>query len=217
MIKTIFFDTSDTLYQSDELTHDQEECAVRLLAERKKMALKEAENTFNEKKEQLEHKLEHVTKAHILIEFGIARTELQEYLTNNLDPKKYLKQDQELANVIERLSKKYGLGILTNVNKKFAEKILEAQGVSPKYFSYFVTADNTINTKPHPEPFKKAIELCKNNPQEIVFVGDSYSKDIMPAKREGMKTIWVTTESDKKEADGKIKNVKELEKELKKI
>ena len=42
--------------------------------------------------------------------------------------------------------------------------------------------------KPHKMPFEKAISVLKVKPSEILFVGDNPKRDILGAKRAGMKT-----------------------------
>ncbi|MEA3343341.1 MAG: HAD family hydrolase, partial [archaeon] len=80
------------------------------------------------------------------------------------------------------------------------------------------SVDNTSNSKPHEEPFLKAIELSGLAPGECVYVGDSLTKDMMPAKKIGMKTIWLTRESEKNEfVDVSIGSIYEVEEAISKI
>jgi len=209
MIKTVFFDTNGTLYDSEEFDDAQSKRAVMMLAERKNIPLDNAKVLFKEKEAELKSRMQHVAKAHVLIEFGISRNEWQEYLSK-LNPAKFLVEDKELEIIISGLSKKYYLGILSNVTETFVVNILNTLKLNPAHFKYMVTSDNTIESKPHEEPFLKAIELSGNEPRDVVYVGDSYTKDIVPALRAGMKTIWVTDEKDKKESTECIGNIRQI-------
>lgn len=50
------------------------------------------------------------------------------------------------------------------------------------------TAEETCYLKPHPEPFYELAKRLDFAPEEILYVGNSYSKDIVGAARVGMKT-----------------------------
>ena len=62
--------------------------------------------------------------------------------------------------------------------------------------------------KPNLEGFNKMIELSKEQPQNLLYVGDSIEKDIRPAKQVGIKTCLVWEKST--EADYSIMKFEEL-------
>ena len=193
MIKTIFFDTSDTLYSNKTFEKSQAEQPIHLLAELKRISFQDARQLFNAKKTELANKLSHVTKVSVMIEFGVSRQEMQEHMAK-LDAHNFLSADVDLTKILKSLSKKYKLGIISNILKKSVTNVLAALCVPLNLFSYFVTVDNTTKSKPDAEPFLKAIELANCSPEEIIYVGDSLTKDIIPAKNVGLKTIWITKE-----------------------
>lgn len=45
--------------------------------------------------------------------------------------------------------------------------------------------------KPDPAIFRHAVEKIGHTPAEILMVGDSFERDIVPAKQIGMKTAWL--------------------------
>ncbi len=79
---------------------------------------------------------------------------------------------------------------------------LETLGVE-RYFAYRSCAQETGYLKPHREPFLHMAEMMGLEPSQILYVGDSYRKDMVGAKRAGMKTILLmksargTTEREK--------------------
>ena len=92
--------------------------------------------------------------------------------------------------------------------------IFSALGLSEEQIILMVTEDILKEIKPHPEPFLKAIELSGYSANECLYVADSPTKDIHPAKEVGMMTILVKTNpepQDLKFADGSIKSIKDLE------
>jgi putative hydrolase of the HAD superfamily len=58
------------------------------------------------------------------------------------------------------------------------------------FFDTVVTYDDTGVRKPAPEPFRKALELLKVQPEEAVMVGDWAERDIIGAKTLGMHTVF---------------------------
>ncbi|OIO28823.1 hypothetical protein COX86_02560 [Candidatus Micrarchaeota archaeon CG_4_10_14_0_2_um_filter_60_11] len=57
-----------------------------------------------------------------------------------------------------------------------------------EYFDLVVSFDDTGEKKPSVKPFERALALLKMPACEVLFVGDSASKDIGGARKAGMKT-----------------------------
>ena len=210
-IKTIFFDTSDTLYHNPEFEKAQKKQPILQLSEVKGITYEEAEILFKKTKEELKDKMVHVPKVAVMMELGISRLEMQEYLAK-VDAKEYLTSDEELNNMLKRLKEKYKLGIITNILHKFLDDILTALDVDKNLFSYIVSVDNTSKSKPDKEPFLKAIELSGCQASECAYVGDSLTKDLIPVKSVGMKTVWVSKDDkDDPNVDVRIDSVTDVE------
>ena len=217
MIKTIFFDTSDTLYHCPDFKKAQEECVLLQLSEKKNISLDEAKKLFKEMREKLDVKLPHVSKVEVMMNLGVSRLEMHEKLST-LNTREFLNPDKKLDAILLTLSKTYELGIITNVLREFLFIILDALEIDKKYFKYIVSVDNTAKSKPYPEPFLKAIALSGHNPEECVYVADSLTKDIIPAKNLGMKTVLVSKDpSADAHVDVRIDSIHEVEEALLKI
>lgn len=83
------------------------------------------------------------------------------------------------------------------------------------FFDVVVGFEDTGKTKPHSLPFRKALEQLNIPPSETLMVGDNVKRDIIGAKKLGMKTCFAkygyTTGFDKKEkADYEIERFEEL-------
>ena len=63
------------------------------------------------------------------------------------------------------------------------------------YFTHIITSARVGFRKPHPKIFTHAIELSGEIPSNIVFIGDSYSNDIIGAKQLGLSPILIDREN----------------------
>ena len=60
-----------------------------------------------------------------------------------------------------------------------------------KYFDEVVESAVVGIRKPDNAIFKLGVDALKLRPEEVLVIGDSYSKDIVPAMSIGCKTIWL--------------------------
>lgn len=119
------------------------------------------------------------------------------------------KQFARLAPVLERLAKKYTLGVVSNFYGNL-DGILSAEGLRPLFSS---VADSGVLgvTKPEARIFLHALE--GRSPKTCVMVGDSIKRDIAGAHALGMKKALVSAakEAPKASQDWTIRSVVELE------
>jgi len=94
----------------------------------------------------------------------------------------------ETEEAIEKLSKKFALGIFTGTN---LEQMLIPEKTM-KLFKAIVTITDYEKPKPHPEGLFKCIERLKISANECAYVGDS-PPDMEVAKTVGCKAIGKTT------------------------
>lgn len=189
-VKAIFFDTGDTLYFSAEMESAYPNKLTELLETTRKISHDEAESLLKETTQKLKGAVKHVTKVRTMAELGFSRAQVHEAFCK-VNPKEFLAVDQELDSVMARLSRKYKLGIISNFKRSHILEILDALGLSPDWFPLLVTEDIVKEIKPDHEPFLKAVELSGYAANECLYVGDSPTKDMQPAKEIGMATILV--------------------------
>jgi HAD superfamily hydrolase (TIGR01549 family) len=93
--------------------------------------------------------------------------------------------------VLKTLKRKFPLGMITDSdgNVKIKQSRLKKIGIIP-FFKAIVTGDDTSFEKPHLENFTLLCKKLKVRPEHCVMVGDSASRDLAPAKKLKMKTIW---------------------------
>ncbi len=75
------------------------------------------------------------------------------------------------------------------------------------YFDVFVDSTELKISKPDPKIFDVAIEILKSTPERTVVIGDSYDRDIIPAKKIGCKTVWLKGKSWKNEENNEAADV----------
>jgi HAD superfamily hydrolase (TIGR01549 family) len=212
VIKAIFFDVGDTLYSNEALEKEYPRQLYNLLAKTEHIEKDKAKMLLKETTEKLKHTERHVTKVRAMKELGFTRAQVHEAFCK-VDPYAFLSPDSELNKAIKALSNKYKLGVISNFKRSHLLQILDALGLEAKHFSLMVTEDIVEEIKPAPEPFEKAVELSGFFATECLYVGDSPTKDMRPAKEVGMMTILVKSHPDEeqmKHADGSITTVEEL-------
>jgi len=210
--KALFFDVGDTLYVNEDMEKAYPRQLVELIARTRTIEIADAKQLLSDTTEALNASEKHVTKVRAMKELGFTRAEVHEAFCK-VDPKQFLSPDPALAELLRHLSTTYRLGVISNFKRAHLAQILQALGLEEAWFPLMVTEDIVQEIKPDPEPFLKAIELAAVPAGECVYVGDSPSKDMRPAKEVGMLTILVKkdpVEDDLKYADACISVISEL-------
>jgi len=91
--------------------------------------------------------------------------------------------------VINRLSEKFQLGIISNSVPGLQYRKLDTLGII-HLFQCIVLSEEIGLRKPAPEIFWETAEILHRKPEECLYVGDSYDIDIKGAQKSGMKTCW---------------------------
>ncbi|MBP1584162.1 MAG: HAD family hydrolase [Lachnospiraceae bacterium] len=91
--------------------------------------------------------------------------------------------------VLRSLHGKYKLGIIANQSLGTRERI-DNWGIG-KYFDVVMASAEAGCYKPDPAIFTMALEKAGCRPEDAVMIGDRLDNDIIPAKKLGMKTVWV--------------------------
>lgn len=212
-IKTIYFDTSDTLYKNDELEAAYPKKLIELIAETKAISTDEAKRQLKRTTEVLKLTEKHVTKVRAAAEFGLSRQEVHDRAFCQVNPKDFLSEDKALDGVLAKLAQHYKLGIISNLRRSHMLEVLAALGISDGSFELMITEDAVNEIKPAAEPFLKAIELAECSADECLYIGDSPTKDMLPAKGVGMQTVLIAEQPSQEElrsADATIKDVKDI-------
>lgn len=95
----------------------------------------------------------------------------------------------QAAQCLAGLHRKYKIGIIANQNPGTAKR-MEAYGLS-QYLSLIVASAEEGVEKPDLRIFERALERAGCPPEAAVMIGDRLDNDIAPAKRAGLRTIWI--------------------------
>ena len=211
-IKAIFFDVGDTLYTNEDMEKEYPRQLYKLIAQDRGIDKEKAKELLKETSEKLKQTEKHVTKVRAMAELGYTRAQAHEAFCK-VDPSQFLTKDPILSNTLFDLAKKYKLGIISNFKKSHMLEIFKALGISDSLLTLMVTEDIVTEIKPAHEPFLKAIELAGCKSEECLYVGDSPTKDMLPAKEVGMKTILIRHNPQPKDlenADDHIEKIDQL-------
>jgi putative hydrolase of the HAD superfamily len=90
--------------------------------------------------------------------------------------------------VLDYLSSKYKLHIITNGFEHVQQRKLENSGIA-HFFEVVLTAEKVGVKKPHPEIFLSALKKAEVLPENALMIGDSLEADIQGALKLGMQAI----------------------------
>ena len=98
-----------------------------------------------------------------------------------------IKPRASVTRVLNSLKGKYELGIVTDAPKDKAWQRLILAGLDGYFFPVITFSDTNVQ-KPSTTPFKRALALLKIQASEALYVGDNPERDIIGAKKVGMRT-----------------------------
>jgi len=81
------------------------------------------------------------------------------------------------------------LGVVSNGCGN-VEKLCADLGYAP-YLSFVVDSRRVGIFKPDPAIYLHAVEKVGGDPATVMMVGDSFERDVLPAKKAGLKTAWL--------------------------
>ncbi|MDR1463965.1 MAG: HAD family hydrolase [Oscillospiraceae bacterium] len=91
--------------------------------------------------------------------------------------------------LLAQLRKTYRLGVIANQHRGIRER-LEAYGLAVYFDDVASSAEEGV-AKPNPRIFELALSRAGCAPAQAVMIGDRLDNDVAPAKRLGMRTVWV--------------------------
>ena len=86
--------------------------------------------------------------------------------------------------MLEKLSKKYSLGVITNGNAD-----VNYIGIGD-YFDFTLSSQDAGVAKPHEDIFLQALQLADSTIESTVYVGDDPKCDVIGPQNIGMRAIW---------------------------
>jgi putative hydrolase of the HAD superfamily len=121
--------------------------------------------------------------------------------------------------VLNFLVKDYKLAIVSDAQWVFAEPEMQILGLT-RYFKTTVFSSKFGIKKPDIRLFQSAMRRLKVKPEEAIYIGDRPDKDLVGAKKAGMKCLLFSTVEvslDGMKADRQFADYSELERIIKEI
>ncbi len=120
---------------------------------------------------------------------------------------------EEARPTLEALYAKYPMVLVSNFYGN-VESVLKDFDLL-KYFKQIVESAVVGVRKPDPKIFQLGVDALGLKPEEVLVVGDSYKKDIVPAESIGCKVLWIkgkgwTAEEDAQMHPNIIKKLSEI-------
>ena len=132
-----------------------------------------------------------------LLEAGIDDATLAEQLSERYARERdaALRLFPDAIDVLERLGKRFPLGLITNGPADVQRQEIVTLGIE-QYFDHILIEGEMGEGKPLPAVFERAKSLFRKRPDQLLFVGNSYGHDIRPAIQAGWRTAWIRRATD---------------------
>ena len=197
MIRTILFDMGGTLdgeglHWLERFLALYREFGVDLPRESIRRAFDEAERLSAADEKIASAGFREMVELHVkwqLAHLGLANPELEQHLVQGfIGPvrKAVAANERLLADLQNR---GFELGVVSNGCGN-VDKLCADFGYTP-FLSLIVDSRCLGISKPDPAIYLYAADKLRRAPAEIMMVGDSFERDIVPAKQIGMKTAWL--------------------------
>jgi len=197
MIRTILFDMGGTLdgdglHWLERFLVLYRDYGIDLPRETIRLAFDEAERLAATDEKIATAGLAEMIAQHVqwqMAHLGISDPRLEQHLTRGfVEP--VLAATAENARMLATLKERgFELGIVSNGCGN-VDKLSTDFGYAP-FLALIVDSRRVGICKPDPAIYRHAAEKLGRDPGEIMMVGDSFERDIQPAKAIGMKTAWL--------------------------
>jgi len=97
-----------------------------------------------------------------------------------------------VAQVLRSLHGRVRMAVVTSTRREHFEIIHDRSGLLP-YFDFVLTREDCEHTKPHPEPYLKALARAGNEPDECLVIEDS-ERGLASAKAAGLECLIVLSD-----------------------
>jgi putative hydrolase of the HAD superfamily len=124
-----------------------------------------------------------------LAQLGLTNDRLEEHLITGFSAPVRQAAKANVQLLAELKERGFELGVVSNGCGN-VENLCADFGYAP-FLSVIVDSRRIGVSKPDPAIFLHAAEKIGRDPGEIMMVGDSFDRDIRPAKQIGMKTAWL--------------------------
>ena len=198
----VYFDLDNTLLDHTAAERDAHHDICRTFSEFQSVAIEEWLSTYKEinstlwmqyqKGEVDRYQLQRARFRESMTKLGIPADRSEEIGTAYMNVyRQYWKWVPGAEEALARVSEKYPIGFITNGFKETQQKKIEYLNLN-RFSDKFIISEDIGVMKPHPKVFEIATKMSAFEPQQILYVGDSYSSDIIGGRNAGWRTAWYT-------------------------
>jgi putative hydrolase of the HAD superfamily len=119
---------------------------------------------------------------------------------HDVDVAKYLLPDSRLQSMLELLPQTKS--IFTNAPGEYARRVIRALGVEKYFAELFDIHFIEYASKPNQHAYDKVVAALPDPPAECLMIDDTV-RNLVPAKKLGMTTVWLTGTEDRYGIEGK--------------
>jgi len=201
-IEILVWDLDGTLVKPNKaIEKTMKEKMLQKLSVQLQVSKQEAQKRFNKRVKKIKGTTLTIDS------FGIDGFKIIAEMQKEIVWEKYIQEDQKSVKMLKNL-KNYRHLLLTDNTKTAGLKKLSLLGVNPDIFEKKFFGIDLRVTKPKLELFQKVLDYTEIEPEKHLMIGDVVEKDIVPAKKIGMRTCLVWSKSEK--ADLSLKTVYQL-------
>ena len=219
MIKGILFDLDDTLYDYNALNRNAVSALTAYSCEKLQVSKETFEKAFSHGRQETKKGIDTLAAAHnrmIYMQktleylqinpFAYALEMYDVYWNYMLENMCLFKGAEELLCYLK--NKGVQLAICTDLTTHIQHRKVRKLGLD-QYINVIVTSEEVGVEKPNIKMFLTVLDKLKMSPDEVLYVGDSYERDMVGAKKCGMRTYWYNPEGKK------IEKINMVDKEFK--
>jgi len=191
MIKIISFDLDGTLVKSTYADSVWLEGVPKIYSKEKKVPLEQAKQYIFKEYEKIGKN----RKEWYDIDWWFKKFELNENWQNLLNNyKNTIQLYPETIEILEKLSKKFELIIISNAKREFVEIQLEETYLKSYFKHVFSSLSDFSTVKKLPNVYREILDFLNIQPNEIVHVGDSKEFDYESPQKIGIKSFYLNRE-----------------------
>ncbi|MBU1849205.1 MAG: HAD-IA family hydrolase, partial [Nanoarchaeota archaeon] len=204
--KIFVFDVDGVLGDFQKLKIIRDVAHIKNVAKKNKLNISKAKKLFYETRKKLKTKGKHST-INVMQKLGITKKEYYNIM-NSVSVKNRIIITKNAKKTLKKLSKENAIVSLTNTPYFAMKKTLQHLRLF-EFFDKLYCIDTHNYIKPSMKIFRTILK--EFNCKKGISIGDNLKKDIVPAKKVGLKTIWYTKEKkEEKYVDYKIDDLKEI-------
>ncbi len=184
-IRAIVFDLDGTLYVSDGLALAIQAAAAGYIAGLQGVSHDQARGLMADTRRRMQQEAGVAqTLSAVCCALGGTVQGLHNVFISELRPEDYLRRDDAVVRLLERLGQRFDLYLYTNNNRTLTGRIISALGLDGLFRDVF-TIDDCWRSKPDQQRFEGVLQVIGARPEEILFVGDRYEVDLRLPEQNG--------------------------------